>query len=513
MLKNQGVQTEPQITPLPLQSPAASMVGRCTIQQIAPRKQTYGYLNALAPKTIRARIALLMSLLMLALLLLSGGFLYFSLRAQLQQTLDDALRFNAQQLLATVENENGRLVFGRGDVTADPIRSVDDWLRLVMLDGTTTSGQGKLATTSPFNPQPGSDAVFTTIDAAGLVALTNGFQPQLRIVSLPVNIDGRQVAWVQVGRSMAALHDTLNELLLLLLLLTPVLLLATAMSGYWLAGRVLRPIETIRRQAAAMSAQDLQRRLNLALPDDEIGRLARTFDQMLERLQASFQAQQRFVSDASHELRTPLAVIRGECDITLECPRQAADYVEALQIIGDETGRMERLVTNLLWLVRSDSTQITIQCEVFDLADLLSVLIELLQPQAINAGVTLNVDLPAALPILGDTDRLIQVFANLLENAFVYAPGSTVSIRATMHDRWVVVTIADTGPGIASAHLPHLFERFYRVDVSRNRASGGSGLELAIVQEIVLAHGGLVVVTSTLEKGTCFTVRLPASGG
>ncbi|MCB0084863.1 MAG: HAMP domain-containing histidine kinase, partial [Caldilineaceae bacterium] len=467
-------------------------------------------------------IALLLALLMLVILLLAGGFLYFSLRVQLQQALDDALRFNAQQLLATVENENGRLVFGRGDVAADPMRTADDWLRLVMLDGTTTDSQGKFAIMSPVNPKPGPDAVFTTIEAADLttqaatssfVLPMENFQPQLRIVSLPVNIDGGQVAWVQVGRSMTALHSTLNDLLLLLLLLAPVLLLATALSGYWLAGRVLRPIETIRRQAAAMSAQDLQRRLNLALPDDEIGRLARTFDQMLDRLQASFQAQQRFVSDASHELRTPLAVIRGECDVTLECPRQAADYVEALQIIGDETSRMERLVTNLLWLVRSDSTQITIQCEVFDLADLLSVLVELLQPQATNAGVTLNVDLPAALPLQGDTDRLIQVFANLLENAFVYAPGSTVSIRATMQDRWVVVTIADTGPGIAPAHLPHLFERFYRVDVSRNRASGGSGLGLAIVQDIVRAHGGLVVVTSTLEKGTCFTVRLPASGG
>ncbi|MEZ4656158.1 MAG: ATP-binding protein [Caldilineaceae bacterium] len=477
-------------------------------------------MNALAPKTIRARIALLLALLMLALLLLSGGFLYFSLRAQLQRALDDALRFNAQQLLATVENENGRLVFGRGDVAADPVRSADDWLRLVMLDGTTTDGQGKPATASPVNPQPGPQAIFTTIDAAdrpsqastaAFVAPTDGFPPQMRLVSLPVNINGRQVAWVQVGRSIAALHETLNKLLLLLTLLTPALLLATALSGYWLAARVLRPIEAIRRQAAAMSAQDLQRRLNLALPDDEVGRLARTFDQMLERLQASFESQQRFVSDASHELRTPLAVIRGECDVTLERPRRAATYIEALQIIGDETSRMERLVTNLLWLVRSDSTQLALQYETLDLADLLGVLVELLQPQAADARVTLNVDLPVALPLHGDTDRLIQVFTNLLENTFVYAPGSTVSMCAAMQGNCAVVTVADTGPGIAPAHLPHLFERFYRVDASRNRASGGSGLGLAIVQEIVQAHGGAVVVSSTLDKGTCFTVRLPAS--
>ncbi|MEZ4865236.1 MAG: ATP-binding protein [Caldilineaceae bacterium] len=469
-------------------------------------------------KTIRARIALMLTLLMLALLLLSGAFLYFSLRTQLLQTLDDGLRFSAEQLLATVENENGHLVFGHGDVASDTPRATNDLLRLVMLDGTITASQGSTTIPDQIPPMQGAGPFFMTINAPhqaeqtplpALVLSSDGFQNKLRIVSIPVVINGRQLAWVQVGRTMAALHETLNELLLLLLLLVPMLLLATALCGYWLAGRTLHPIEAIRRQAATISAQDLQQRLNLALPDDEVGRLARTFDQMLARLQASFQAQQRFVADASHELRTPLAVIRGECDVTLERPRRPADYIEALQSIGSETSRMERLVNDLLWLARNDNTQLTLQREALDLADLLGVLLELLQPQAMAAGVALHVDLPVILPINGDADRLIQVFTNLLENAFVYAPGSIVTIQGMAQDHWATITIADNGPGIASEHLPHLFDRFYRVDPSRNRAGGGSGLGLAIVQEIVQAHGGIVNVSSTPTIGTRFTIRLP----
>ncbi len=472
------------------------------------------------PKTIRARIAILLTVLMLAVLLLSGSFLYFSLRAQLLQSLDDGLRFNAEQLLTTVENENGHVAFARGDAASSSYRSTDDLLRLVLLDGTITDHQGVSTVDIPTTIQQGRSAVFTTVtethsennqNTSNFLLLGDSLQHRLRIVSVPVIVDGRQLAWVQVGRSMEALYETLNELLLLLLLIMPVVVMIAAISGYWLAGRVLQPIEIIRRQAATISAQDLQKRLNLALPDDEVGRLAHTFDQMLDRLQVSFQAQQRFVSDASHELRTPLAIMRGECDVTLESPRRPAEYIETIETIGEEIGRMERLVANLLWLVRNDSTELPLQYEALDLADLLDILLELLQPQAAAANVEIKVDFPSILPLYGDTDRLIQMFTNLLENTFVYAPNSKLSISARTQDDWVIIAFTDTGPGIAPEHLPHLFERFYRVDASRNRASGGSGLGLAILQEIVQAHGGTVAVTTVLGDSTQFLVKLPLS--
>ncbi|MCB0124507.1 MAG: HAMP domain-containing protein [Caldilineaceae bacterium] len=471
------------------------------------------------PKLIRTRIALLLALLMLAVLLLAGGTLYFSLRTQLLQTLDDSLRFNAEQLLASVENENGRLVFGQGDLRQQNRSAGDMLVQLVMADGTVTDSPGSTSLVVPGASQQ-TQVMWVTVREPGEQAIApasvwwfgdSSFNGQMRIVSVPVLDGGNSIAWVQVGRGMEAIHETLTQLLFLLCWLIPAVLVVTSLSGYWLAGRVLQPIELIRRQAAAMSAQDLANRLDLDLPDDEVGRLARTFDQMLARLQASFVAQQRFVSDASHELRTPLAIIRGECEVTLTKPRTATAYVEALHSIVDESSRMERLVANLLWLARNDHAAPILQHKDVDLTELLTNLLDSLAASAAAAQVTIQTDLPAPLPCRGDRDPLIQVFRNLLENAFTYAPGSVVTVRGQLDTTEVTIAVADTGPGIAPEHLPHLFDRFYRVDDSRNRAHGGSGLGLAIAQEIVQAHGGAVTVVSALKAGTTFTVRLPLS--
>ena len=266
------------------------------------------------------------------------------------------------------------------------------------------------------------------------------------------------------------------------------------------------------QQAASVSAEELGRRLGLDLPDDEVGRLARTFDAMLERLDASFRRQRRFTSDASHELRTPLAVIRGEIDVTLERPRAPAVYVEALESIGGEAERMTRLVSDLLLLARSDNAQLPLAWEALDLAELLSVLIDQMKPQAEAAGVELYATFSAPLPSDGDRDRLLQLFINLLDNAFTYAPGSRVQVEGKAVVGGVEIVVSDSGPGIGIEHLPHIFERFYRVDAARSRANGGSGLGLSIAQEIARAHGGEIRAQSEIECGATFTVWLPSTG-
>jgi heavy metal sensor kinase len=317
------------------------------------------------------------------------------------------------------------------------------------------------------------------------------------------------IGYLQVGRNLRPIRRLLQKFLLLIGLATPLVLCITGLGSYWLAGQALRPIEQIRQQAAAISSQDLSKRLNLNLPDDEVGRLARTFDQMLARLDLNFQRQRQFISDASHELRTPLAIIQGEVDVALEQPRSAAEYVETLQAVGIETRRMTRLVANLLLLARNDNAARPLNATRFDLADMLTVLVEQLQPQAEAANVTLTLAIPAALELNGDHDQLLQLFVNLLENAFTYAPGSTVQVRGDKENGVVKISVSDTGPGIAAEHLPHLFTRFYRVDHGYHRASGGSGLGLAIAQEIAKAHEGQISVTSILSQGTTFTVCLP----
>jgi heavy metal sensor kinase len=248
--------------------------------------------------------------------------------------------------------------------------------------------------------------------------------------------------------------------------------------------------------------------LDLPPTPDEVGRLTRTFNELLDRLEASFQRQRRFTSDASHELRTPLAVIGGEIEVTLERPRSQSEYIETLRSVQGEAQRMNRLVRELLQLARADAGELRLELEDLDLAELLRDLVEQMQRHAQEAGVRLEANLPASLPIYGDRDRLFELFINLFENAFVYAPGSAVMVRARSDNEDIFVSVKDTGPGIPAEHLPHLFERFYRVDQARRRSSNGSGLGLAIAQEISRAHGGDISVQSEPGQGTTFTVRL-----
>lgn len=472
------------------------------------------------PKTIRYRIALLTSSLILIVVTGLGVYIYVSLGAQLMRSLDDSLRLSAEQILPTLENENGRLVFGRGDIQTVRMVEQDDLLRIVSTKGEIIDSRGMiLSLPAPPASIIGAGGFFTQHftepsqnngEQAGEQNNQQNHTDTLRLFSLPVVVNGQVAEYLQVGRSLEPIQDTLHRLLVLMLIAGPAILLVSFVSGYWLAGRSLAPIERIRRQAAAIGADDLGQRLNLDLPDDEVGRLARTFDQMLARLDESFQRQRRFTADASHELRTPLAVIRGEVDVALERKRSATTYVEVLQSVGAEAERMSRLVSNLLQLTRSDTGEMTVEPERIDLANLLRVLLEQMTPQADAANVTLQTDLPDQLMLQGDADRLLQLFLNLLGNAFAYAPGSTVWVRARKTQGAVEIEVADTGPGIHPEHLPHLFERFYRVDKARSRFSGGNGLGLSIAREIALAHGGDITVHSAPGKGATFVVRLPS---
>jgi heavy metal sensor kinase len=331
----------------------------------------------------------------------------------------------------------------------------------------------------------------------------------LRLLSLPVVVNDRVIAYLQVGRDLGALQETLARLRTLLLIAAPALVLATSLASYWLAGQALAPIEAIRAQAAAIGAHDLTQRLELHLPDDEVGRLAHTFNDMLARLDESFRRQRRFTADASHELRTPLAIVRGEIDVALEQPRSPAEYVDTLHSIGSETDRMTRLVYELLLLARSDAAGLRMEYEAVDMADLLPILTEQMQVEAENARATLRAHLQAPLVVQGDRDRLLQLFINLIENALTYAPASQVTLHGWADNGCAVITVSDTGPGIPPEHLPHLFERFYRADTARSRSNGESGLGLAIVQEIAHLHNGSVAVESELGEGTRFVVRLP----
>lgn len=312
--------------------------------------------------------------------------------------------------------------------------------------------------------------------------------------------------------------EQLRQLLIALAVATPLVLLFSSAGGYWLASRATRPVQTITRTAQEISATDLHRRLNLG-QRDEIGELATTFDRMLDRLEGAFTRQQQFTADASHELRTPLSIVNTEVERVLQRPHTVQDYNQALSIVHQENQRMTRLVGDLLVLARADQGQAVFKCEQVDLSEIVVDAAEGLSNLAEQDGIEIHLSGLEELIVWGDHFYLTQLCANLLENAIKYSAGigKQVEVKLDREPHLARLQIIDEGPGIEASHLPHLFERFYRVDQARTHTRltesmshpSGSGLGLSIARWIVGEHGGSIQVHSSPGKGSTFEVRLP----
>jgi heavy metal sensor kinase len=280
--------------------------------------------------------------------------------------------------------------------------------------------------------------------------------------------------------------------------------------GWWLTTRAIRPVEEISAAASRISAGNLSERILGANADNELGRLAGVLNSTFARLEAAFAQQRQFTADASHELRTPLAVIISEAQTALARQRSSGEYRETVEVCLDAAQQMRRLTESLLELARFDACQEHIQHEQLDLSEKIRTCVERIRPLAQERGIQIRCDL-TPLPVCGDADRLGQVITNLLSNAIHYnKPNGEIRVSIRGENGAAIVTVADTGAGIAAEDLPHIFERFYRADKSRSRSAGRSGLGLAISKAIVEAHGGMIEVTSQPGAGTTFNVRLRA---
>jgi heavy metal sensor kinase len=312
---------------------------------------------------------------------------------------------------------------------------------------------------------------------------------------------------------MAPLDEVDLELrLLLTALLTsvPVILLLAGAMGYVLARKALAPMDALHRLTEEITADRLDRRLPVANPGDEFGRLAQTINAMIGRLERSFAEIRRFTADASHELRTPLAIIRAEAEVALGKRLSPAEYQQLLGSILEECERLTRLTEQLLALCREDAGSAPQTHAPLDLAALVGRVVETMRPLAEARELRLHAEGNGRVPVVGDEVRLRQVFYNLLDNAIKYTPsGGRIEVSLGRRDGAAVVTLRDTGIGIPPEHLPHVFERFYRVDKARSRAEGGTGLGLSIAQSIVVAHGGRIDLASQPGLGTTCTVTLP----
>jgi signal transduction histidine kinase len=273
-----------------------------------------------------------------------------------------------------------------------------------------------------------------------------------------------------------------------------------------MARRALQPVSKITSTALEIyRTEDLDRRVDVKT-NDEVGRLGSAFNEMLDRLTALFRAQQRFVADVSHEMRTPLTVIRGNVDLL----RMGCADEESLDAITSESERMTRMVSNLLLLSQADAGVLPMHMQPVELEPLLASVARSAQIIADRrAAISMRCDGQAV--VMGDADRLKQMMLNLVENAIKHTSdgnGVTIDLALVNHTQ-ARITVTDTGAGIPPEDLPHIFERFYRVDKSRSRAQGGAGLGLAIVKSIVEAHGGSITARSVAGKGASFEVILP----
>ena len=324
----------------------------------------------------------------------------------------------------------------------------------------------------------------------------------------PIRSEGEIIGAVEVGLPRDDVEDSLDALLVIIAIAYPIALVLATVGGLLIAGRALAPIDRVTTVARRISAEDLSQRLDMQLPDDEVGRLARTFDEMIARLDEAFRRQRQFTADASHELRTPLTAIKGQTEVALQRDRDVAEYQEVLTTVNSEVDRMIRLVGSLLTLARADARQIAIARDEVDLGELVGDAIEQIRPaaEAKNIDVQSNVD--DAVRLTADEDLVLQLVLNLLDNAVKYTPeGGRVGVATRVADGRAELSVADDGPGIPEEHQPRIFDRFYRVDPARSH--GGAGLGLSISRWIAEAHGGTIEVESEPAKGSKFTVRLP----
>ncbi len=315
------------------------------------------------------------------------------------------------------------------------------------------------------------------------------------------------------GRSIATDLAEMRRFGWLLAAVGGVVLMFGLIGGWWLVSRAIRPITDISATAVKIAAGDLSQRINVADTENELGRLAGVLNSTFARLEAAFAQQGRFTADVAHELRTPVSVLLTQTQTALNRERNAAEYRETVEACQRAAQRMRRLLESMLELARLDAGQEPMKSLRFDLSQTVCDCIELIRPLAEERDIKIRSDLPS-VDFTGDPERLSQVITNLLTNAIHHNKDhGEVRVSMQLQNDTVILAVADTGLGISTEDLPHVFERFYRADKSRSGSSGRTGLGLAISKAIVEAHGATIEVSSELGTGTTFLVRLPLQPG
>jgi heavy metal sensor kinase len=336
--------------------------------------------------------------------------------------------------------------------------------------------------------------------------------PRLRMVTIPIieNKENRKVtSIVQIGTSLEDFDETMKKLLIIMIISIPTSIGVSIVGGYFLAKKAFRPVDQIRKAAVKITLSNLGEKIDIGGRRDELGRLARTFNEMISRLRDSFLRINQFSIDVSHELKTPLTILKGQTEVALRKERDNEDYKSILKSNLEEINRMAEIIDDLLLLSKADTKEVKLSAEDVSMRDLIADVCMNVKIFADNKGIELMIKELEDIKIKGDELKLRRMFLNIVENGIKYTPpGGKVEISSFMNNGYVQIDIRDNGVGIAEDDIKFVFDRFYRGDKSRKRESG-SGLGLSISKWIADVHKGTIEVKSGLSEGSLFSIKLP----
>jgi heavy metal sensor kinase len=479
-------------------------------------------------RSLRFKLTLWYVLILGILLISFSSFLYFTLSKSLYRDVDTKLRSLAELIASESSSPLSKFGFGNIDKaleTSMNLRPIGKFIQVL-------DGSGNIGRKSENLKNVQLPISLNTLKSAskGVITFeTNraiGNTP-LRIITFPVIENNHVTNIVQIASSLEEVEDALNTLFIILIITVPLALMVASMGGQFLAHKALKPVDNITQTARMITSQNLNQRIIPPKVKDEISRLTDTFNEMISRLDQSFQQIKQFSSDASHELKTPLTILKGESEVALRKERTPQEYQQILKSNLEEINRMSNIIEDLLILSKADSGEIGLNKEPINLTKIINEIIA--QMNILAKSKNLHLFTSNHLPdihIVGDALRIRELFINLVENGIKYTEeGGSIHIALTKEyipffekqsnlaggemGEFVKIVVSDTGIGIAHEDQERIFNRFFRVDKARSREQGGSGLGLSICKWIVEAHHGEINVESELGKGSSFIVTLP----
>ena len=461
--------------------------------------------------SIRSKLTAWYVLLLGIILVLFSILLFFFLSKRLNESVDNSLTLSARIVARSTQINNSRTPFPGLDLFFDQFMGFGRDKSYKIYDG--SGNIGSLSKNFDGSQFPLSEIAYSAALKGGTsyeTFIIAGNHP-IRVITMPVIMDGKLANLVQVGTSKKVVVDTLKNLAIILWTAVPAVLLLTALIGRFIARRALKPVAKITQTAKDIgSGANLSQRIPVPEVKDEIGELALTFNSMMDRLESSFSQMRQFSSDASHELRTPLTVLKGQSELTLGKERKPKEYQEVISSNLEEIQYMSKVLEDLFMLSKSDEKQIALDCEVVDLKSLIEEICRHAEIIASEKNIKIVIAYLERIQVYGDPVRLRQMIWNVMINGIKYTqPDGEVKVSLQDKKDMALITIQDNGIGISSSDLPLIFNRFYRVDKARSREEGGTGLGLSICKFIVSAHKGSINIESTLGEGTKFKIKLP----